>query len=170
MEQIDLAAQRRHKLRNAAQALLLLGGMVGMLALCAWLVAGPAGIVWVLVGGLVALVMRPKVPTSWMLRMYGAQPLPLHAAPGLHRMVEALARRAGLPRVPALYYVPTRMLNAFALGRRDDAAIGDGLVRNLTGRELAGVLAHEISHIRSDDLWIMTLADTVGRLTHLPRA
>lgn len=43
----------------------------------------------------------------------------------------------------------------------------DGLLRHLTGRELVGILAHEISHIRSDDLWIMSLSDTVGRLTHL---
>jgi heat shock protein HtpX len=60
------------------------------------------------------------------------------------------------------------MLNAFAAGQRSEAAIAvtDGLLRGLTGRQLTGVLAHEMSHIRSDDVRIMTLADTVGRLTH----
>jgi heat shock protein HtpX len=71
--------------------------------------------------------------------------------------------------MPRLYYVPSSMLNAFAVGRPDDAAIAltDGLLRTLSLRELSGVVAHEISHIRNNDLWIMGLADTVGRLTRL---
>ena len=83
-------------------------------------------------------------------------------------IAQTLADRAGLPRPPALYYVPSRMLNAFAVGDRNASAIGvtDGLLRTLNGRQLAGVLAHEVSHISSDDLRMMTLADTVGRLTH----
>jgi heat shock protein HtpX len=58
-------------------------------------------------------------------------------------------------------------MNAFAVGRPEDAAIAvtDGLLRRLTLRELVGVLAHEVSHIRNDDLWIMGLADVIGRLT-----
>jgi Zn-dependent protease with chaperone function len=61
------------------------------------------------------------------------------------------------------------MLNAFAVGRPDDAVIAltDGLLRNLTLRELAGVLAHETSHIRNHDLWLMGLADLDSRLTRL---
>lgn len=169
MDRIDATTHRRYRLRNALQALLLLGGMIAMLGLCAWLIAGPAGVVWVLVLGAVGLALRPRVPPAWVLRAYGARPLPVAAAPELHRLVAALAERAGLPATPGLHYVPTRMLNAFAVGRPDDAVIGvtDGILRELTARELAGVLAHETSHVRSDDLWIMTLADTVGRLTHV---
>ena len=165
---IDVAAQRRYKRRNAAQALLLLGGMVGMAALCAWVLAGLPGVWWVAVLGLVALALRPSLPSAWVLRMYGARALPPGAAPELHQVVRALSARAELPAVPQLHYVASSMLNAFAVGRRHDAAIGvtDGLLRCLTGRELAGVLAHEISHVRADDLWIMTLADTVSRVSH----
>ena len=168
MSRIDAAAQRRHKLRNAAQALLLLGGMFGMAGVAAFVLAGPVGVLWVAAAIAFVLLLRPKIPTAWVLRAYGAQRLPERVAPELHGLVGGLAARAGLPHPPHLYYVPTSMLNAFAVGRRDDAAIGitDGLLRQLTGRELAGVLAHEISHISNDDLWIMTLADTVGRFTH----
>ena len=78
-----------------------------------------------------------------------------------------IARRAGFPRTPSLYLVPSRVLNAFAVGTRDNAAIAvtDGMLRSLSLRELAGVLAHEISHIRNRDLWVMNLADTISRLT-----
>ncbi len=168
MNGIDVATQRRYKRRNATQAMVLLGGMVGVAALCGWVLAGWPGVLWVGVLGVVALALRPKVPTGLVLRMYGARPLPARAAPDLHRLVSALAVRSELSTAPRLYYVPSSMLNAFAVGRRHDAAIGvtDGLLRHLTGRELTGVLAHEMSHVRADDLWIMTLADTVGRLTH----
>jgi heat shock protein HtpX len=59
------------------------------------------------------------------------------------------------------------MLNAFAVGQSEEVAIAltDGLLRHLTLRELAGVLACEVSHVRNQDLWIMGLADAIGRLT-----
>jgi heat shock protein HtpX len=160
--------RRRQRRRNRLHGALLLTGMVGTLALCAWLLFGRQGVVWVLLLGLGTLAVRPRMRPAWVLRMYRARPLPASAAPDLHRLLAVLAGRAGLPRAPALYYVPSRMLNAFAVGDRDASAIGvtDGLLRTLSGRQLAGVLAHEISHITSEDLRMMTLADTVGRLTH----
>jgi heat shock protein HtpX len=165
---LNEAAQRRQQRRNRVQGVLLLGGMVLTLGLCAWLLFGAEGLLWAVVLGAGGLMLRPRMRPEWVLRMYRARPLPVAVAPNVHQMVQTLAAHAGLPRAPTLYYVPTSMLNAFAVGRRTDAAIGitDGLLRNLTGRQLAGVLAHEISHISSDDLWIMTLADTVGRVTH----
>jgi heat shock protein HtpX len=88
---------------------------------------------------------------------------------GLLRIVGALARRAGLEAQPKVYVIPSNMMNAFATGRRDDAslAVTTGLVSRLSTRELAGVLAHEISHIRNGDLWIMGVADMLSRLTLL---
>jgi heat shock protein HtpX len=88
--------------------------------------------------------------------------------PDLHLIVDELARRARIP-TPSLHYVPSRLLNAFAVGNRSRSAIGvtDGLLRSLNLRELAGVLAHEISHIRHNDMWVMGLADVVSRVTTL---
>jgi len=81
--------------------------------------------------------------------------------------MEELARRSGLARYPPLYYIPSSVMNAFTVGKRDNAAIGvtDGILRKLTLRELAGVLAHEISHLRNGDLRVMTLADVISRIT-----
>ncbi|MDX1711726.1 MAG: zinc metalloprotease HtpX, partial [Rhodovibrionaceae bacterium] len=63
----------------------------------------------------------------------------------------------------------SRTLNAFSLGSPKDSAIAvtDGMLRNLNLREFAGVMAHEVSHIRHNDLWVMGLADTITRLTRI---
>lgn len=165
---LDPRTRRRRKVRNAAQAVLLLGGMVAVFAVLAWLLFGVAGLLWALVIGTVVLTLRPSIPPQWVLSMYGARPLPQVVAPDLHHYLRALTDRAGLSATPGLYYVASPMANAFAVGGRDDAAlvVTDGLLRRLSGRELVGVLAHEASHIRADDLWIMNLSDTLGRLTH----
>ena len=75
------------------------------------------------------------------------------------------ARHAGA----APHYVPSAVVNAFATGSKQEASIAltDGLLRSLSPRELAGVLAHEIAHIASEDLRVMGLADSVSRFTSL---
>jgi heat shock protein HtpX len=164
---LDERERRRHKRRNRAQSLLLLAGMVALLSACGWIVAGPEGIVWALIAGGVSLAFSPRISPRLILRLYRAHPLHPAEAPAVHRVLVRICERAGLLRVPALYYVPSRMLNAFAVGQSQEATIAltDGLLRHLTLRELAGVLAHEVSHVRNRDLWIMGLADAIGRLT-----
>jgi heat shock protein HtpX len=165
---LDPGVRRRHRLRNAAQAVLLLGGMVAVLGLLAWTLFGATGLLWALGIAVVVLALRPVPSPQLVLSVYRAQPIPPSALPELHRFARVLATRGGLPAVPRLYYVASPMLNAFAVGRRGDAAIAvtDGLLRRLPGRELAGVIAHEVSHVRAGDLWIMNLSDTIGRVTH----
>ena len=65
--------------------------------------------------------------------------------------------------------MPSRVPNAFAVGSPGDAAVAvtDGLLRRLHPRELLGVLAHELSHVRNNDLWLMSLADLIGRMTRV---
>jgi heat shock protein HtpX len=138
-----------------------------LLSLCGWVVAGTEGLLWTLFFGGGAVIFGPPVSPELTLRLYGARRLGPADAPELYRVFARISERAGLPRVPSLYYVPSGMLNAFALGSRDQFAIclTDGLLRHLTLRELAGVLAHEASHIRNNDLWVMSLADVISRLT-----
>src|SRR5689334_13234274 len=165
---LDNRTRRRYRVRNVAQAALLLGGMIAILAGMGWLLLGLAGLVWVLVTGGIVVALRPNIPAGWVLSAYRAVVLPPDMAPALHRYVRVLAERAGLGALPALYVVPSRLANAFAVGKRDEAALAVtyGLLRQLSSRELVGVLAHELSHIRADDVRIMNLSDTVGRLTH----
>lgn len=161
--------RRRHKLLNVVQSLLLLAGMLAILALCAWTVWGAQGILWALVAGGASLLLTPAVVPEWIMRMYRAVPVGPRDLPEAHRLLQQLSARADLPSPPRLFYLPSSLLNAFAVGNRDSAAIAvtDGLLRALTPREFAGVLAHELSHVRNNDLWLMGLADLMSRLTSL---
>lgn len=157
----------RHRARNALHTALLLAAMAALAGFLGWAIFGSAALVgWALAGAaLVALVH--EVSPAFVLRLTGAQAIAPGAAPRLYALAESLAARAGLARVPRLYYLSTRVMNAFAAGSRANAAIAvsDGLLRNLDARELAGVLAHEFAHLRSNDLRVMTLADVVARMT-----
>jgi heat shock protein HtpX len=166
---LDQDERRRHKLRNVAHSILLLGGIVGLLALCGWVLFGPAGLVGMALGAAIALAFSPAISPRMVLRLYRAREIGPRDLPEVLRMLALIAERAGLERLPRLYYVPSRMLNAFAVGSRDDAVIAltDGMLRALDLRELSAVLAHEVSHIRNRDLWLMGIADLAGRLTRV---
>lgn len=155
-----------HRFNNALHAVLLLGGLAALLAAIGWVLGGTTGLVWAGVLGAVALVFTPRISPKLILRMYRARPLAPAEAPALYEVVGRITGRAGMAQAPALYYVPTPILNAFSVGHRDDAviAVTDGLLRNLSPREVTAVLAHEISHIRHNDMWIMGLADAVSRI------
>jgi len=163
----DSEARWRHKLRNLAHSALLLCGMVALLYLITWLLLGPELALWTMAGWAIALVWAPRLSPRIVMGMYRARELAPEAFPDGHGLLRTLAARAGVSRLPRLYYIPSAALNAFTLGSTDDAVISvtDGLLRTLTLRELAGVLAHEISHIRNNDLWVMSLADSISRLT-----
>lgn len=158
-----------HQARNLLQSALLIGGM----ALIAWAVvgtiAGP-GLTLLMVGSsVISLLLAPSLPKTLLLSAYRARRLTGRDFPQGIGMLAELARRADLPRVPALYYVPSAPPNAFALGNPRDSVIcvTDGLLRLLDSRELAGVLAHEVAHVANRDLWIMGLADVLTRAVSL---
>jgi heat shock protein HtpX len=158
-----------HDFRNWLHTMLLLGSMLALLALLGWLVAGRTGILWAVILGGILVFFGQQVSPQLVLRMYRARPLTAAEAPQLYQIMAELTQRAQLPYVPALYYVPSRMLNAFAVGTRRNAAIGltDGILRGLNLRELTGVLAHEMSHIRNNDMRSMSVADVISRVTNL---
>ncbi|WP_141842572.1 zinc metalloprotease HtpX [Humibacillus xanthopallidus] len=157
----------RHRVRNVAQELLLFLGLAVVLGAAAWLLAGTAGLLWATVTVVVLAMLRPRVPTAWILSLYAAQPVPRAAAPRLHDLVDVLSERAHLERRPAVFYVASPQVNAFVVGRGEDAALAvtDGLLRLLDGRELAAVVAHEVSHLRNGDTAVMSLSDLVARLS-----
>jgi len=156
------------KAGNFAQTALIFLLMGGLLAAIGGMIAGGIGALWALVLGITLIFVSPKVSPRLVLRMYRARPLAVVEARGLYAIVRELAKRSGLPHPPVLYYIPSRMMNAFSVGTADNSAIAvtDGLARNLDWNELSGVLAHEISHIRHGDLRIMNLADSLTRFTN----
>jgi len=99
-----------------------------------------------------------------VLRMHGARELPREEAARLHAMTEELAARAGIP-APRLYLVPADYANAFATGRNPKkgvVAVTEGLLRLMGPRELKGVIAHEIAHIRNRDILVSTVAAAIA--------
>jgi heat shock protein HtpX len=95
-----------------------------------------------------------------VLRMHRAQELGPEQAPELYAMVGELAERAQIPR-PRLYSIPDPQPNAFATGRNPEhgvVAVTEGIVHLLSPRELRGVLAHEIAHIKNRDILVSSIA------------
>jgi heat shock protein HtpX len=164
---LDPAALNAHKRQNAIQTAVLLAAMGAIVAVSGWLIFGTAGLAWsaVLIG--VAILFMPKLPPELLMRLYRGRRVVPQPGDQLSEVLEALTQRAELPRLPQLYVVPSMALNAFAAGKPEHAVIAltEGLLRRLTLREIAGVMAHEISHIRNNDLWVMGVADALTRTT-----
>ena len=141
---------------------MLMAAMTALFMGVGYLIGGATGAVIALV---VAAAMN--VFTWWnsdrmVLRMHNAQPLERGDRLGIHEMTMELARNAGLPE-PKLYLIETDQPNAFATGRNPQnaaVAVTAGLVRSLSREELAGVIAHELAHIRNHDTAIMTVTAT----------
>lgn len=155
----------RHRLINFLQSLGLLAAMGGMAWIIVATIAGPEVTAAIIIGSVIGMMLLPSLPKDALLMAHRAKRITGEQFPeGVGTLAE-LSRRAALPRVPSLYYIPSKLPNAFAVGSPEDSAIcvSDGLLRLLDLRELSGVLAHEISHIAHNDLWIMGLADVMSR-------
>ena len=146
------------------KTLALLSLLSGLILLLGGLAGGQSGLV---IAFVVALAMN--LGSYWfsdkiVLSMYSARELKPEDAPRLHRVVEELARNAGIPK-PRLYVVPEAAPNAFATGRNPEhavVAVTDGILRLLDDNELRGVLAHELAHIANRDILIQSVASVLA--------
>jgi heat shock protein HtpX len=99
-----------------------------------------------------------------VLSMYGAKEVAPESEPKLYRMIKELATEADIP-TPKLYYVNSHMPNAFATGRNPEhavVAVTEGILNLLDERELRGVIAHELSHVKNRDILIGSIAATLA--------
>ena len=99
-----------------------------------------------------------------VLRMHGAREVDARSAPDLWRMSEEMAAGAGMP-MPKLYILETDQPNAFATGRNPEnaaVAVTRGLMNNMSREEVAGVVAHELAHIRNRDTLTMTITASLA--------
>ena len=141
---------------------ILMAVMTALFMGVGYLLAGPTGVVLAL-----AVAAGMNLFTWWnsdrmVLRMHGARLAEGPGSEGLRAMVADLARRADMP-VPATYIIETDQPNAFATGRNPDnaaVAVTTGLMQRLSREEVAGVIAHELAHIRNHDTLIMTITAT----------
>ncbi|MCA9667604.1 MAG: M48 family metalloprotease [Myxococcales bacterium] len=157
-------AARYHLPHVDGRSLLLLAGMIATAAFAGFVSFGLLGVF--IASGLMLVLgsSAMTIPTHWVMRLQGARPVQAWEKPGLARLVGQLAARAGI-RAPALYLIPSAEPNALASGGPDgDGAIAvtPGLLRALDGRELAGVLAHEVVHLRRNDTALVRLGSVAA--------
>ena len=152
--------------RNYAATAALMAGLVAVLAIGGQLAGGTGGML--LFGG-IGLVMN--LGSYWFsdkiaLAAHRAREVTRAEVPQLFEIVERLTRRAALP-MPRVYVIPSMSPNAFATGRnpaRAAVAVTEGLMRMLDRRQLEGVIAHELAHVRNRDILIATIAASVAGL------
>lgn len=149
---------------NSFKTAILLSVLTALILLIGQIFGGKQGLI---IAFVLALVMNGG--SYWfsdkiVLSLYKAQELPYKQAPELHRMVERLAQKAGIPK-PKIYLVPSQNPNAFATGRNPQhaaVAVTEGIMRLLNSDELEGVLSHELSHIKDRDILIGSIAATLA--------
>ena len=149
---------------NWLKTSLLMAAIVALFGTVGALLGGAQGMVLALLLGGAMNLWAYWFSDKMVLRLYNAQEVDETSAPGLYRMVRELADRAGIP-MPRVYLIDEDQPNAFATGRDpENAAVAatTGIMRMLTERELRGVMAHELAHVRHRDILISTISATVA--------
>ena len=149
---------------NYMRTAILLAGLTALFMGVGYLIGGQTGALLALIvaGGMNIFAYWNSDKT--VLSMHGAHPVDESSAPDLYRMVRDLARRAGLP-MPKVYIMENDQPNAFATGRNPEnaaVAVTTGLMNYLSRDEVAGVIAHELAHIKNRDTLIMTITATLA--------
>ena len=149
---------------NQLKTLILLAALGGLLVVLGGYMGGKNGATIALV-----IAIALNFGSYWfsdriVLSMYNAQEVNESQAPDLYRMVQQLAHKAELP-MPKVYIIPDESPNAFATGRNPEhaaVAVTEGIMRILTWEELAGVVGHELGHVKNRDILIQSVAATIG--------
>lgn len=149
---------------NYMKTAILLAGLMALFGAVGFLIGGEAGMLIAL--GLAAAMNLFAYWNSdrMVLSMYGAREVDARTAPEFHGLVAELAQRAGLP-MPRVYVIDNDQPNAFATGRNpENAAVAatTGLLHSLSREEIAGVMAHELAHVKNRDTLIMTITATLA--------
>ncbi|MGI9524060.1 MAG: zinc metalloprotease HtpX [Hyphomicrobiaceae bacterium] len=166
---LDITTQQSHTSTNLIHTVVLLVGIGAILGISTVLLFGWTGLLVTVVSLCLLVICARRMPADIIMRLYNGQLVDPQSRGQLTRIVDVLSQRAEISHRPKLYIIPSLSINAFAVGHADHAAIGltEGLLRRLTMRETTGIMAHEISHIRNDDLSVLGQADLVSRFTQL---
>ena len=149
---------------NYLRTSILLAAMTGLFLVIGFMFGGEVGMA---IAFIIALGMNAFAywnADKMVLRMYGAREVDEQSAPSYYRLVVQLVDRADMP-MPKVYIIENDQPNAFATGRNpENAAVAatTGLLRILSHEEIAGVMAHELAHVRNRDTLIMTITATIA--------
>jgi heat shock protein HtpX len=149
---------------NYMRTAILLAGLTALFMGVGYLIGGATGAIVALL-----IAAATNLFTYWnsdrmVLSTYGAQEVDRRSAPELVELVAELAGRAGLP-MPRVFVMDNPQPNAFATGRNPQnaaVAVTTGLMQSLSREELAGVIAHELAHVKNHDTLLMTITATIA--------
>ena len=152
------------QLWNTLKTTILLATLTGLLIVVGSALGGTGGMIIAFVFAVAMNMGAWWFSGKLALSMSGAKLVSESDQPELHRMVEALSARAGIPK-PAVYVIESDAPNAFATGRSPEkgaVAVTTGLMRLLERDEVAGVIAHELAHLRHRDTLISSIVATIA--------
>ena len=148
------------KFLNSMKSMFLLTGLTLLVVFIGRALGGQTGMLVALIFAVAFNGFSYWYSDKIAIKMTNSHPVTRQEAPYLYEIIERLAQRAGLP-MPKIYITPSQQPNAFATGRNPEnaaVAVTEGLLRILDREELEGVLAHEMAHIKNNDVLIGTLA------------
>ena len=151
-------------LNNWLKTTILMAGIMALFGVVGSMLGGRQGMLLALLLGGAMNLWAYWFSDKMVLRMYNAQEVDETSAPQLYGIVKDLAGRAGLP-MPRVFLIDEAQPNAFATGRNPEhaaVAATTGILQMLSTRELRGVMAHELAHVRHRDILISTIAATVA--------
>jgi len=149
---------------NWLKTSILLAGLTALFMGAGYLLAGEGGMIIALAVAVAMNFFAYWNADTLVLRMYNAREVTAQSAPGFYGIVRQLALKAELP-MPKVYIIDNDQPNAFATGRNpENAAVAatSGLLRLLSHEEIAGVMAHELAHVKNRDTLIMTVTATIA--------
>lgn len=151
-------------LGNWIKTSVLMAGIMALFGVIGGYLGGSSGMLLALLFGGAMNVFAYWFSDSMVLKMYRAREVDETSAPQFYNMVKELAQRAGLP-MPRVYLIDEAQPNAFATGRNPEhaaVAATTGILRMLSARELRGVMAHELAHVKHRDILISTISATMA--------
>src|SRR6476659_1888622 len=149
---------------NYLRTAILLAGLTGLFMGVGYLIGGASGAIIALLVAAITNLFAYWNSDRMVLSMYGAHEVDRRTAPELVDLVAELAANAGLP-MPRVFVMDNPQPNAFATGRNPEnaaVAVTTGLLRTVDQAELAGVIAHELGHIKNRDTLLMTMTATIA--------
>lgn len=149
---------------NWVKTFMLMAAITALFIIIGGMIGGRSGMMFALLMALGMNFFSYWFSDKMVLRMYNAREVDAASAPQFYAMVQELAQRAGLP-MPRVYLIDEDAPNAFATGRNpENAAVAatTGILRVLSNRELRGVMAHELAHVKHRDILISTIAATMA--------
>ena len=149
---------------NWLKTSILMAGIMALFGVLGAYIGGSSGMLLALLFGGAMNVFSYWFSDTMVLKMYNAREVDEYSAPQFYNMVRELAQRADLP-MPRVYLIDEAQPNAFATGRNpDNAAVAatTGILNLLSAREIRGVMAHELAHVRHRDILISTISATMA--------